>query len=411
MPSESYKENKKNSPRAVERRAAAKLRDEQQQQQQQQQQAAASSPPVVRRLDSVFLSPGRSSVVRLPSGPGGGPVVGLKRPHSPAPVPQVIVDLTPPSPVLRGASSPVFVASSPVLRGSAPASEPKSPVHKRPRSISPAAHSGQQQQQQHVMSMPQFLEQQRQDPLRGLQLDPKTGLAVTLTRSPRTAGGAGVELTTHDLSGQTGASSLGNSRASGYAGSDDKAYLDQLLVAEGFRPFDQMSNEYVESCYERCSREFHILRLLQNPAMRNFLQAKLRGRRGKKDVDYFDCTPTSPAGKVNFSFQCGRCGTWCWSTQASRILACLNEPEDKAWMGAVTLKASSASNRPIFQGSAICDKYQSDEHCLHVDHVLLETGVQNVNRMGHHNGNYRCFCETPCIGPDVRRDQPGKKER
>jgi hypothetical protein len=239
---------------------------------------------------------------------------------------------------------------------------------------------------------------------RGPQIDQRTGLAVTPTRSPATTGGVGLGVVSQNLFGQpTSTSGLVIPRTNGYAGSSDPQEVDARLVAEGWRPFAQMTNEWVLEQVGEHSAEGHLLAGYMDPVKRLAMGAKIIAARCPVDPE-MGCEPSRQPTMSPVRNICEVCRKSTPNVQTSRVLAVLNEPIEYAWMGVVNRRISGAGGRviqPIFQGSARCDKWQRDQHCLNKDHVFLETAKQNQKRRTHHLGEHGCFCELPCMGDKV----------
>jgi hypothetical protein len=206
----------------------------------------------------------------------------------------------------------------------------------------------------------------------------------------------------HDLSGQPASTSgLVIPRTNGYAGSSDPHHVDALLVAEGWRPFAQMTNEWVLEQVGEHSADGHLLKGYMDPGVREYIKAKIALARRPVDPE-MGCEP-SRQPFVSPVRECEECGKRTSSVATSRLLAIMNEPIEHAWMGVVDKRISGTGGKimPIFEGSARCDKWQRNQHCLNKDHVFLETGKQNQTRRGHHIGEHGCFCELPCMGEKV----------
>jgi hypothetical protein len=249
--------------------------------------------------------------------------------------------------------------------------------------------------------------------VRGPPDDPQTKLVATPARSQGTTGDADVGVVTHGLFGQAGASGLVNPRASSTAGSDSEQDLDRLLISEGFRPFRQMTNDYVEEVYGVCSRTSHLVRMYENPELRIAMRAKLDFAMGEVDEE-MGCIPMT-GNRMTLTYNCKKRGCTRRKTQLhldlNRVLAILNEPPQHAWMGAITHKLSSPTYPLVmFHGSGMCNKFQGGRHCIHQEHVFLETIRQNMRRKGHHYGDHTCDCEPRCLGALVVRDRPGRKD-
>lgn len=412
---------------------------------QQRQQQQSAMPALVRRLPGVASSPGRPSVVRLPPvarspfglggrllpGVGAGPVArlaaGRLRPLSPephfeaqrgssppGPVPQVIIDLTPSSPVFAFGSLPsndppglaaFFDAlaqeqspPSPVLR-TASSRRGFEPLHlppgfeplDLPRALL----------DQPLMGLDEFFAWQQ---ARGDQIDQRTGLMAISTRSPATTGSADLGVVPTP-SGQADTRGLGIPRPIGHAGSGRPfrgdmalAEVNDTLLHNGFDTFDRMSNERVLRKMG-CSPEGHALSILLD--FRQDLQQKYnRGlaHSSQRTHRYEDCRLSK--SKPNKEVLCERCGKFTrFDVHMHRLSAILAEPVANTWM-AVLFMANSKSKR-LFQASHNCHHPTADR-CITAGHVFLETQEQNSNRMKHHNNNALCdHIEVPCRGPDV----------
>jgi hypothetical protein len=189
-------------------------------------------------------------------------------------------------------------------------------------------------------------------------------------------------------------------RTNGYAGSSDPHQVDTLLVAEGWRPFAQMTNQFVLEKVGEHSPEGHLLTGFMDPVVREGIKAKIIAARRPVDPET-GCEPSRQATITPIHGSCEECGErMSGKLGTSRALAIINEPIEHAWMGVVTKRVSNPK-APIFQGSARCDKWQRDQHCLNKDHVFLETAKQNQKRRTHHLGEHGCFCELPCMGDKV----------
>jgi hypothetical protein len=305
----------------------------------------------------------------------------------------------PPSPVLRDDSPP---AAGPQIEDDSAQQTPPVPPPSRSLAWQQILDLADEQNRRRVQYK---IEQGMMADPSGPQIDQRTGLAVTPTRSPATTGGVGLGVVPHDLSGQPASTSgLVIPRTNGYAGSSDPHHVDALLVAEGWRPFAQMTNEWVLEQLGEHSADGHLLAGYMDPIRRRAMEAKIGAARCPVDPE-MGCEPSSLSKIAPLMGYCG-CGTYLTGIQVppSRVVATLNERIEHAWMAVVNKRISQAGARqimPIFEESGRCDKWQRAKHCLNKDHVFLETNRQNQARRGHHIGEHGCFCELPCMGEKV----------
>jgi hypothetical protein len=181
---------------------------------------------------------------------------------------------------------------------------------------------------------------------------------------------------------------------------------DFVLQGNLGRKFSECSNEMIVEIYGQCSEHDHNLQaLLANREQTESWIDSVEMLPGQKH----ECRPLKLKFKT-VSTVCHRCETRVrYKAQAHRIVAIYKEADWNLWMGVVTVAGSATVK--LFHASAFCNIYQGDNHCAHVDHLLLETAVQNAWRAGNHSGTYGCFCPIPCIGEYVQRGVLTHEER
>lgn len=172
---------------------------------------------------------------------------------------------------------------------------------------------------------------------------------------------------------------------------------DYILQVNVGRKFSECSNEMITQIYGECSEHDHNL------------QALLSNRTKAEDlIDSWQMLPGKKHGCRSRKLytpplytECHRCQKRVsYSPPAYRLVAIYKEADWNLWMAVVTTRGSQIK---LFQASARCNIYQHQSHCVHIDHVFLETQSQNSWRAGNHTGTYGCFCPVECIGEHVRR--------
>jgi hypothetical protein len=183
--------------------------------------------------------------------------------------------------------------------------------------------------------------------------------------------------------------------------------VDQLLVSNGFRPFDQMSNAIVEAHYgsHKCTPELHELRMWCDPGHRAAISSKLRVAQAG-NTKYLSCTRGNKSSRTINCVDCDKKSVIRISLY--RAVAILAEPVENAWMS--VLHPPYVRGVCLFEASAICNHYSRDIHCISDGHVFLESHIQNLARQSHHGGRKGCDCDITCLGANVKPPGEGSHE-
>jgi hypothetical protein len=190
------------------------------------------------------------------------------------------------------------------------------------------------------------------------------------------------------------------------AGYDFDKEVDQFLIEEGWKCAAEMHNDMIEARYGKCSKEHHQLLLFSDPGAQQQMANFVAKSQAKVPSGPYNCKPIHQeyyGPYIRATIQtCPHCGNQVlWDRmRCPRVIAISKLPLQELWK-AIIKDRSAREGSFVFQASGMCNIFQGENHCLHIDHVQMETARQNVVRRGHHSGRYGCWDPVPCIGAHV----------